>query len=698
MPDIFNKKYLGTHHKAARWLFIAFICQGLVTFAAMILSFPMSYVFSRGFDLARLNDPPVREYFRLISQTGGFYVLLEYGKWAIAYVNGETQAVLPAIPVLSIFVVESLLRGLCPYDVTMTIDAFSTKANLDQVKKMGIWDGFMIVLGKFKDRYLKLNETLSVLAFAPPGTGKTVAIVVPTILECDTVSMIINDPKPELCYMTSGYRATLGPTFTINWGRQDDPGKGEYYPSWNPLSPGMIPPEGAERDLYIDSMVNVFVQDPAGSSADPHWSKTGRNALSGFLNFIASKIERANASDEFARRLKQGVFTVRDAAMLEKFYLGMNDAYAAGALTLLREGRLSADNYVPVGTWRDIPKVWLGAEASIPMLLDWIAETQMRIAEDVRKRKESGDQMAALSDPMKDMLENAVMESSRYGYAHRAVLELTQLANTPDKERGSILSTALSGISIFKNQAVRERTCRSDFNFKDLRGVPDQKTGKYRPVTIYLSVNQADARALNVLTGVFVELMSYYLVSTPPGARLRDSGRAGDKAVLFVLDEFPQMPKLQAVIDGPAVGRGQKVSYLLIAQDLAQITEGYGGNAIDTLMSTTAAKILLTQNNEKTAKLFADIMGEQGIVKQSYGDSGVVRPFDNKTKYDKGTKKVISSSSLMMLDEKKQVVIMQRWSRHPVEATSPRYYKEPALLAKSKIPAAPPLPPEFRKG
>ena len=299
----------------------------------------------------------------------------------------------------------------------------------------------------------------------------------------------------------------------------------------------------------------------------------------------------------------------------------MNDSYAMGALTLLREGKINKDNYVPIGTWSDIPKEWIGKEASIPMLLDWISEAQVHISEDIRERKEQGDQMAALADPMKEMLENAVMEARRYGYSHRSVLEMTQLANTPDKERGSILSTGLTGIGIFKNQAVRQRTSHSDFSFKDLRGMVDPKDGKMKPVTIYLSVNQTDARALNVITGVFVELMSNYLISNPPNKVIdRHGTKTGPCPVLFVLDEFPQMPKLNAVIDGPAVGRGQKVSYLLIAQDLGQIEADYGKEHVETLMSTTAAKIILTQNNENTAKRFSDIMGKQGIGKVDYTD------------------------------------------------------------------------------
>ena len=172
---------------------------------------------------------------------------------------------------------------------------------------------------------------------------------------------------------------------------------------------------------------------------------------------------------------------------------------------------------------------------------------------------------------------------------------------------------------------------------------------------------------------------------------------AGPCPVLFVLDEFPQMPKLNAVIDGPAVGRGQKVSYLLIAQDLGQIEADYGKEHVETLMSTTAAKIILTQNNENTAKRFSDIMGKQGIAKVDYGDSTVLSAFKRKDSYKVGDKALFSASKIMMLGDSKQIVIMQGYVRYPIEADSPRYYKDPVLLAKSKIPAAPPIPVWLRK-
>lgn len=78
----------------------------------------------------------------------------------------------------------------------------------------------------------------------------------------------------------------------------------------------------------------------------------------------------------------------------------------------------------------------------------------------------------------------------------------------------------------------------------------DPVTGEWKPISVYLSVNQTDAQALNPISATFVDLMSAYLISNPPNSVNRTDGKMGPFPTLFVLDEFPQMPKLKAVIDG----------------------------------------------------------------------------------------------------------------------------------------------------
>ena len=627
------------------------------------------------------------------------YLFQGYGVWWKSLqkvAHPSLSMYLPLLPVI-IFAFVTLFGIVTnPYHYMPNIFGAGRLASITDVKKMGLFNGFCCVLGKFHGKLLKMPETLSVLAVAPPGTGKTAAVVIPTILEADDLSIVVNDVKPELCYQTSGYRATKGPVFIINWGAQDDPEKGVFYPSWNPLSPSCLPPLGPARDMYIDSMVAVLVEEPKGG-ADPHWSKTGRNAMSGFLHFISSKCERAKANDYFVNKLQEGSFDAEDAKILATYYADMSDNSAMLALDALQKGQLTLNNYAPVGTWEGLPQDWYGHEPCIAMILEWLTSMQMKVAADIKRRTDEGDQMAMMADPMKDVLDAAVNESNRFAYSRRAIGELNQLASTPDKERGSILSTALSGISIFKNAAVRERTKFSDLTFRDLRGLPDPVTREMKPVSVYLSINQVDAKALNVITGIFVELMSSYLIATKPGQVGTDGKKAGPYPVLFVLDEFPQMPKLSAVINGPAVGRGQKVSYLLIGQDLGQISGTYGKDDLETMITTTAAKVVLAQNNEQTAERFTKMIGSKTIEvkstsKQEGLGTGFSQQFSQNVSRSFQQSNVVSVANIMSLDSGKQYVIYQGHTDHPILADSPRYFLDKTFLKRTQMACAPFVP------
>ncbi len=622
-----------------------------------------------------------------------------YARWWVSFSGMSPVPFSLYLPILPLFIFISVsIYGIAtnPYHYMPNIFGAGRLASYEDVKKMGLFNGFCCVLGKFHGKLLKMPETLSALVVAPPGAGKTAGVVVPTILESDDLSIIVNDVKPELNDMTSGYRSKKGPVFIINWGAQDDPEKGIYYPSWNPLSPSCLPPLGPARDMYIDSMVAVLVEEPKGGQ-DPHWSKTGRNAMSGFLHFIASKCERARANDYFVTKLQEGSFDAEDAKILATYYADMTDNSALLALDALQKGQLTLNNYAPVGTWEGLPPDWYGHEPCIAMILEWLTATQMKVAADIKRRTDEGDQMAMMADPMKEVLDAAVNESNRFAYSRRAIGELNQLAATPDKERGSILSTALSGISIFKNAAVRERTKFSDLTFRDLRGMPDPVTREMKPVSVYLSINQVDAKALNVITGIFVELMSSYLIANKPGLVGPDGKKAGPYPVLFVLDEFPQMPKLSAVVNGPAVGRGMKVSYLLIGQDLGQISATYGKDDVETLITTTAAKVVLQQNNEQTAERFTKMIGSKTIEvkstsKQEGLSTGLSQQFSQNVSRSFQQSNVVSVANIMSLDSSKQYVIYQGHTDHPILADAPRWFLDKTFLKRVQLPPAPNVP------
>ena len=656
---------------AVQWMVMTVVITLIVTIILAVVSMPLGYLIGSGISKDSLND--VGKFVSTVFDNPS-YLFSRYWNWfrqLSAYHGSFSVSLwLPILPIVAL--PTGLIIGAVtnPYRFQSNIHGSARIAEYKDIKKMGLFDGFCMVVGKYKGRLLMLKETLSTLCCAPPGTGKTVGVVIPTIFNSHGLSIVVNDPKPELCYSTTGARAKDGPVFVINWGAEDNPAEGIYYPSWNPLSPNALPAPGPDRDMYVDSMCNILVEDPKGG-ADPHWSKTGRAALTGFIHFIASKCERARANDYFIGRIYEGKLDEEDKRVLEGYYLDMRDPMSARAIQNLRNNNITIDNYLPIGTWQLLPEKWIGHESCLAMILEWITEAQIKQAQDIKRRIEEGDQMAAMSDPMRTMLEEAVDEARRFGYSPRCITELSQLSSMPDKERGSVLSTGFAGIGIFKNSAVVSRTSFSDLQFKDLRGMKDPITGEWKPISVYLSVNQVDARALGVISGTFIELMSSYLIANPPKFVNKTDGQMGPFLCLFVLDEFPQMPKLKAIIDGPAVGRGQKVSYLLIGQDLGQISGKYGKDDLETVISTTACKIILSQNNEQTAQRFSKMIGNKTVQTTSYSknEGGLGKgsnPFAKNVSYQLQGTSVISTTQLLSLPMLKQVVLMQGFIDRPI--------------------------------
>ncbi len=593
----------------------------MVFFVLMLLSIPLSQLWDYG--LTDQNIVYLTHYFatyfpEFTTWTGKYFQWLISGKSYIPY--------FPFIGFISVLAI-GLIRN--PYSFAKNTYGSARFAHQHDVKKMGLLDGFLMVLGSWNNKFLQLPETLSVLSLAPPGTGKTAAIVIPTILTADKVSLIINDVKPELADITSGYRATKSRVYRLEWGAEDNADQGIFYPSWNPLSPGCMPQSLSKRDLYIDRLTNVLVESSGGDGNMDYFKNKARACLSGLMHFLVD-------------RCQQNKYSI-------------------------------------------LPRSYTGKEPSIPMLQDWLTIGQ-------NQAQEKGSK-----DPLNALLKAAIKESQQFNYNPRIINELTEVVSTADKERASIISVMNEALNIFKNRAVRARTSHSDFAFADLRGVKNPQTGEWQPVTVYICVNQEDNRTLSKITALFCEALSAYLIANPPNKVTDDGKELGPFPAAFILDEFPQMPKLQALIDGPAVGRGQKVSYLMIGQDIGQIEEKYGNEGVETLLSTTAAKVILPLNNEKTAQRFSDMVGKKTIITKSKSMQMTNTFNPNITKSESGIE-LIKPEDFLSMPAGKHVVLFQKYLNRPILCDTPMYFKDKRLKSLvattfgGKMDIAPPMP------
>jgi type IV secretion system protein VirD4 len=153
-------------------------------------------------------------------------------------------------------------------------------ANASEIAAASLSADVGIVLGRSPfGGYLIADRPGHVIVEAPPRSGKTTGMVIPTLLQFPG-SCIVIDLKGELYETTSGYRASIGDVFVFDPSNED----------WrthrvNPLDGVGTARDEAQRYDEVERMAHVLVQTPKG--ADPHWSTNARQLFKGIVLHLA---------------------------------------------------------------------------------------------------------------------------------------------------------------------------------------------------------------------------------------------------------------------------------------------------------------------------------------------------------------------------------------------------------------------------
>ena len=623
-----------------KWV-IGTIALGIVTFCLLAAISPLAFWASAQPFTAKTWGVTADYLSKMFDP--GFVAHAHSSVWHINLLTGFMTI---AVPFLASIFVAAMFYAMCPYqnfektggDVRWAVDADIRR--MEKRKQIGIepvddLDEHRMpfgVLGRWSDkRYIRLIETISLACSAPPGSGKTAALVVPSIIESSHVSMIVNDPKPELAEMTSGYRAELGNVFIIDWSATDRPHDGVFYPRFNFLSSQLVPEHGtAERDTYLDAVARVLIPDTKG---DKYFTDKGRDCLTGFMHYLVSHVNDHRSTD-------------------------------------------------------GVPAQWLGYEASFPMLVDWIADAQYqagKIAEQKNKEAAAAKQLPT-ADGMKIFLGGLCDTIKANDYSERAFTSLAPLVDMADKERSGVLGTMDQAMLPFKNKAVKQRTSACDFTSTDLRGMKDPETGEWLPVTLYICVNQAEAQAFANITALLYEVLSRDFLSYGPGEKDKRGRVMGPKSICFMMDEFAKLPKCETVLKGPDLGRSKKVSYWLIYQARSQLIEIYSKEGATSLDSTIGATVVLTQNDHETAAHYQKMVGKTTIRKQSYsrnaGLSKSANPWARNESIASESVEFLRPEDVMAMKPGTHIVLAQNFLNRPMKVDSPFFFEDPAMLAK----------------
>lgn len=234
--------------------------------------------------------------------------------------------------------------------------------------------------------------------------------------------------------------------------------------------------------------------------------------------------------------------------------------------------------------------------------------------------------------------------TGRFALDFKQVIQVGDTIQCNEKENPQ---TKIS-ISITK---IDEKTGHTEF--KVVEENEDMKITKVnyfdKPVAIFMITPDFDS-SNHVIASIFVRQLYFILAK---GASLARGGEC-HREVVFLLDEFGNMPSIEGMANIITVCLGRNIRFNLVVQAYAQIKNKYGDDA-DTIDGNCGNTIYILTNDQETAEKVSKKLGNQTINLPSRSGKGL-SPDKNKTE-GLDQRPLLTANELMSFKEGESAVI-----------------------------------------
>lgn len=336
--------------------------------------------------------------------------------------------------------------------------------------------------------------------------------------------------------------------------------------------------------------------------------------------------------------IRQGVHEVRDAQLLADVLIDPDGSQRSRSHWELRAGEL----LTALCLWT------LYAEEE---------KTLRRVAE-------------LLSDPDRPagvLLEDMVRASISSGRPHPVVAGIArQLLDMADAERSGVISTALGRLTTFRDPILAAATETSDFSIEDLA-----RSGS--PATLYICAPPEDLGRLRPVLRLMLNMTFKRLTEIAANEK-------APQPVLLLLDEFPQLGRLDFLEDALAFIRAYGLRACLIAQSLTQISRIYGENS--SIVDNCSIRIAFACNDERSARRISDMLGQSTHARRrtTYrGEGGGLLPDPISSSIQENARPLMTPGEIMRLPADECLILAR--ATPPIRARKLRYFAIPQLSA-----------------
>lgn len=217
---------------------------------------------------------------------------------------------------------------------------------------------------------------------------------------------------------------------------------------------------------------------------------------------------------------------------------------------------------------------------------------------------------------------------------------------TSDNTRSSVTSSFQSAISIFQLNRVKKMTLTSDFTFDDF---PKEKS------VVYVKIS-APSNPYKSLTSVFFSQMIerfFEIGDQDPLGRLKTP-------VHFLLDEFPNIGKIDSYQETLALCRGYRIYMHTIVQDVSQLEQRvlYGKEVTKAILANHSAKLILKVGEKDSAKYWSEWFGKTTISYKSISSSSSKSGSSTNTSKQYEQKDLLASTDLLKMDDETAYLLL----------------------------------------
>jgi len=257
----------------------------------------------------------------------------------------------------------------------------------------------------------------------------------------------------------------------------------------------------------------------------------------------------------------------------------------------------------------------------------------------------------------------AVILDTRGEYIHpTGYMNLAAYLQKPDKERGSVTSTAASSLDLWANPLVDAATMRSDFNIGNFRKVA---------TSLFVGISPSNVLRLQPLLQIFYQQCASIFTKRMPDKRTEKC------RVMMLLDEFPTLGKMEEIRSGIAYYRGYWVKLFLIVQDTEQLKSIYEASGMNSFLSNCTYRITFAANNVETAKYISDLLGKKTVVSQEEGSRPKyldLNPGARQVSTKKSSRELLMPQEVIGLPKDEQIILIE--ANPPIKCRKIKYYED----------------------